>query len=258
MEVVAQTLEVGRNLHILKVNAYDDKLIELINKYLVKVCEGEDEDSADIQRVKKRLFKFISTKHENTQMGAIAEFFIHLYLNDCNYKQEFLFFNLEETSIKKGFDGLYTKEDEIYVIESKSGKEDTEDISHLGKIKEAYNDLKKYFNGTSDKGNNNPWRNAYNHASHNDIKAKDSLKKQIKTLANLYDEEIYGDIKDYNIVPCSTIFLDSEWKEGYIDDFLDSVDKLNFLIAKNSDVIILTKLKLSNFMDFLGLENNND
>jgi hypothetical protein len=256
MEVVTQSLEVGRNLHILKVHTYDEQLIELINKYLVKVCEGED--SEDIQRVKKRLLKFISTKHPNTKMGAIAEFFIHLYLNDCNYKQEFLFFNLEETSIKKGFDGLYTKDDEIYVLESKSGSEKTEDISHFGKIKEAYTDLKKYFDGSSEKGNNNPWRNAYNHASHSDIKAKDSLKKQIKKLANLYDDEVYGDIENYNIMPCSTIFLDDEWKDVFINDFLNSVDKMNFLMAKKCDVIILTKLKLSNFIDFLGLEDSND
>lgn len=256
MEVVTQTLDVGRNLHILKVNTYDDKLIELINKHLVKVCEGDDFE--DIKRVKKRLLKFILAKHENTKMGAIAEFFIHVYLNDCNYKQEFLFFNLEETSIKKGFDGLYTKADEMYVLESKSGNEKSENISHLGKIKEAYTDLRKYFDGSSEKGNNNPWRNAYNHASHSDIKAKDSLRKQIKNLANLYDEEIYGDIKDYNIIPCSTIFLDSEWTDVFVEDLLNSVDKFNFLIARNIDIIVLTKLKLSNFTDFLGLENTND
>lgn len=256
MEVVTQALEVGRNLHVLKVNIYDEKLIGLINKYLVKVCEGEDLE--DVQRVKRRLLKFISTKHENTKMGAIAEFFIHLYLNDCNYKQEFLFFNLEETSIKKGFDGVYTKGEEMYILESKSGSESTDGISHLNKIKEAYTDLRKYFDGSSDKGNNNPWRNAYNHASHSDIKAKDTLKKQIRKLANLYDDELYGDIEDYNIIPCSTIFLNNEWNDEFIDKFLSSIDQLEFLTAKNIDVIILTKLRLSNFIDFLGLENNND
>ena len=74
----------------------------------------------------------------------------------------------------------------------------------------------------------------------------------------MYDDEIYGDIENYNIMPCSTIFLDDEWKDVFINDFLNSVDKMNFLMAKKCDVIILTKLKLSNFIDFLGLEDSND
>lgn len=36
--------------------------------------------------------------------GAVAEFFVHLYLNILGLKQECLFLNLEENSIKKGFD----------------------------------------------------------------------------------------------------------------------------------------------------------
>ncbi|WP_333661754.1 hypothetical protein [Acinetobacter sp.] len=256
MDILSQELEIGKKLHILKVNTYDEKLINLINKYLVRICEGEG--SEGIVRVKKRLLGFILSKHDNTRMGAIAEFFIHLYLNDCDYKQEFLFFNLEETSIKKGFDGVYTKEDEMYILESKSGSEETEGISHINKLKDAYNDLRKYFDGTSSKGNNNPWRNAYNHASHGDIKAKDSLKKQIKTLANLYDDESYGTIEDYNIIPCSTIFLKDNWSEILIDDFLGSIDELKKFSAKKIDLIVLTKLRLMNFIEFLKSEENND
>lgn len=256
MEVFSQALDVSKDLHILKVSTYDEKLIKLIDKYLVKICEGEDSEGT--VRVKKRLLKFILSKHENTKMGAVAEFFIHLYLNDCEYKQEFLFFNLEETSIKKGFDGVYTKDDKIYIVESKSGNERTNGISHVNKLKEAYSDLKKYFDGTNSKGNNNPWRNAYNHASHGDIKAKDSLKKQIKTLANLYDDESYGDIEDYNIIPCSTIFLNNNWNEDFIVNFMESIDDLNDFSANKIDIIVLTKLKLQSFIEFLKSEENDD
>lgn len=253
METSSVEIESGKNLHILKVNLYDDKLISLINKYLVKICEGDD--SQEIIKVKKRLLKFIESKQETTKMGAIAEFFIHLYLNDSNYKQEFLFFNLEETSIKKGFDGVYTKENEMYIIESKSGDESTKTISHISKLKEAYSDLKKYFDGSSQKGNNNPWRNAYNHASHSDIKANDSLRKQIRELANLYDDSKYGTIEEYNIIPCSTIFLSNNWNEQFITDLLKSTNELKGFEAKKVDLIILTKLKILNFINFLNSEN---
>lgn len=256
MEVFSKVLDVGKYLHILKVSKYDKQLIELIDKYLVKICEGEDAEG--IKRVKKRLLKFIQSKHENTKMGAVAEFFIHLYLNDCHFKQEFLFFNLEETSIKKGFDGVYTKNEQMYILESKSGSKRTNGITHINKLKEAYNDLTKYFDGTSNKGNNNPWRNAYNHASHGDIKAKDSLKKQIRLLANLYDEESYGDILDYNIIPCSTIFLDNFWSEDYTNDLLKSINDLNYFSAKKIDLVVLTKLSLLSFIEFLELEQPND
>lgn len=253
METSSVEIESGKNLHILKVNLYDDKLISLINKYLVKICEGDD--SQEIIKVKKRLLKFIESKQETTKMGAIAEFFIHLYLNNSNYKQEFLFFNLEETSIKKGFDGVYTKENEMYIIESKSGDESTKTISHISKLKEAYSDLKKYFDGSSQKGNNNPWRNAYNHASHSDIKANDSLRKQIRELANLYDDSKYGTIEEYNIIPCSTIFLSNNWNEQFITDLLKSTNELKGFEAKKVDLIILTKLKILNFINFLNSEN---
>lgn len=253
METSSVEIESGKNLHILKVNLYDDKLISLINKYLVKICEGDD--SQEIIKVKKRLLKFIESKQETTKMGAIAEFFIHLYLNDSNYKQEFLFFNLEETSIKKGFDGVYTKENEMYIIESKSGDESTKTISHISKLKEAYSDLKKYFDGSSQKGNNNPWRNAYNHASHSDIKANDSLRKQIRELANLYDDSKYGTIEEYNIIPCSKIFLSNNWNEQFITDLLKSTNELKGFEAKKVDLIILTKLKILNFINFLNSEN---
>lgn len=253
METSSVEIESGKNLHILKVNLYDDKLISLINKYLVKICEGDN--SQEIIKVKKRLLKFIESKQETTKMGAIAEFFIHLYLNDSNYKQEFLFFNLEETSIKKGFDGVYTKENEMYIIESKSGDESTKNISHISKLKEAYSDLKKYFDGSSQKGNNNPWRNAYNHASHSDIKANDSLRKQIRELANLYDDSKYGTIEEYNIIPCSTIFLSNNWNEQFITDLLKSTNELKGFEAKKVDLIILTKLKILNFINFLNSEN---
>jgi hypothetical protein len=41
-------------------------------------------------------------------MGAVA-FMIHIYMNEVGFKQEFIFWNLEEESIKKkGFDSYYT------------------------------------------------------------------------------------------------------------------------------------------------------
>lgn len=96
-----------RTLHVIEIESIAADMKDLLDKYFVSICEG-DSDS-EISLVKQRLAKFLKTKNEETQMGAVAEFLVHLYLNQLNFKQEFLFFNLEENSIKKGFDGLFSK-----------------------------------------------------------------------------------------------------------------------------------------------------
>ena len=82
--------------------------------------------------------------------GSIAEFIVHLYLKACGFSQECLFKNLEEGSIKKGFDGYYTYSNEEWIMESKSGSIKTSGITHRAKIKEAYDDLKNKIDGESD------------------------------------------------------------------------------------------------------------
>ncbi|MFY2508239.1 hypothetical protein ACN3E9_08105 [Vibrio pectenicida] len=111
-------------------------------------------------------------------MGAISEFFVHLYLQESGYKQEFLFFNLEEGSIKKGFDGFFSKNSDTFLLESKSGSIKSKKISHKDKLKSAYSDLENYVSGKSEKGKNNPWKNAYNHASHIDVGTEKSIRKK--------------------------------------------------------------------------------
>ncbi|GAD32236.1 conserved hypothetical protein [Photobacterium leiognathi lrivu.4.1] len=76
-------------LHVIDIPVIDNKLSDCLDKYLVSICEG-DSDS-ELQLVKYRLKKFFDGKNESTKMGAVAEFFVHLYLQINGYKQEFLF-----------------------------------------------------------------------------------------------------------------------------------------------------------------------
>jgi hypothetical protein len=41
--------------------------------------------------------------------------------------------------------------------------------------------------GKSKKGRNNPWRNAYNHASHIDVGSRKPLRDKLRDIAKLYD-----------------------------------------------------------------------
>lgn len=87
-------------LHVINIESLDTKTTKYLDDFLVSICEGSSDSELDL--VKIRLRKFLEDKDTNTRMGAAAELFAHLYLRMIGYKQEFLFFNLEEGSIKKG------------------------------------------------------------------------------------------------------------------------------------------------------------
>lgn len=243
-------LDVKRALHVIEIESITENVKDLLDKYFVSICEG-DSDSK-ISLVKQRLAEFLKTKNEETQMGAVAEFFVHLYLKQLNFKQEFLFFNLEENSIKKGFDGLFSKDTETYLVESKSGSILTKNISHKRKLNNAYTDLKNYVAGKSEKGKNNPWKNAYNHACHIDVCAEKGIRNKIKMLRDMYDLGNYTEINDYRIIPCSTIFLDSEWnvKENVI--ILNDYDFLKEFKCSTLTAICISKKSLELFKQYLG------
>lgn len=123
----------------------EDKIQEQLANSVVAICEGNEE--TDLETIKIRLKDYLQPKKINQRMGAIAEFYIHLFLKSIGYKQEFLFLNLEENSIKKGFDGYYTYAEDEWILESKSGI----NITHKSKVQEAYNDLKKEIDDQGEK-----------------------------------------------------------------------------------------------------------
>lgn len=247
-----ETISVAENhtLHVISVKEIAGQTKELLDKFFVSICEGESD--SELGLVKSRLANFLKTKKEDTQMGAVAEFFVHLYLNTLEYKQEFLFFNLEEGSIKKGFDGIFSKDGQTYLVESKSGSILSHDAGHKKKLKVAYSDLRNYVSGKSEKGKNNPWKNAYNHASHCDVGAGKSIRKKIKDLRDMYDYGKYTDISEYNVVPCSTLYLASLWDDS---EQLEIIDDHKFIVdfqGLTVNAICITKTSLNNFFKYLG------
>ncbi|MGI2853440.1 hypothetical protein ACRTDR_04385 [Shewanella algae] len=126
-------------LHVFDMKVLTQEMILQINENLVSICEGDSESPVEL--VKSNFLTFLSSKDYRTRIGAVAEFFIHLYLNQLGLKQEFLFFNLEEGSIKKGFDGFFSNSKDEFLVESKSGLSSTQGISHKGKLKEAFDDI---------------------------------------------------------------------------------------------------------------------
>lgn len=246
----AQCISLGSEnyLHLINLEKIDDKLKAHIDASIVQICEGKS--STDIPTIKTRLRGYLTPKKGTTlEMGAIAEFFSHLYLKDIGFKQKFLYINLEENSIKKGFDGLYSASNEEWIYESKSGNF-TEDLCHSDKIKEGYNDIKAKLSGSV---TNNPWQNAYNHAQHGDVSSSKKLKEHLKKLANDFTNGNFKDIKDFNLIPGSTIFMLGKWKAIDATHIETKVRKLiTDFSYKKINVICMNKHSLDLFWNYLS------
>lgn len=242
------------SIHIIDIKLLSVELKAYLDNQFIYICEGNS--GSNLSEVKQVIIDFLKTKDDRTKMGATAEFFIHLYLKHIGFKQECLFLNLEERSIKKGFDGYYSINSGSttleFIMESKSGSSKTDGITHADKINEAYQDLKNNLSGKSKKSKNNPWRNAYNHASHADVGTNDNIRKKIKQLSDDYNKSIYYDIKDFNIIPSSTIFLDDIWTSKYFDNIIDSIKSLSSSFSFNKlKIICITQMSLNLFQQYL-------
>jgi len=242
-------------LHIIDIEEITLELKDLIDKELIEIYIGDLDNN--FKRVKKQLKTFFYGLDINKKMGATAEFLIHVYMRYIGFTQNCLFSNLEERSMKKGFDGYYSKGVEEWIMESKSGSILTKKkVTHLSKIKEAYNQsLKPLILGieTKNKKPNNPWANAYRHAKNTDTEKE--ILDNIRKLSQDYIDEKYADIETLNLVPSSTIFLDAKWIEYDSNSILLGIEEL----IKNDDfkfnqleIICITKKSLQLFEDYLN------
>jgi hypothetical protein len=252
------------SIYVIDIKELSGNLIKAIDNSILRIWEGRNPYGTTIQDVKLKIKNFLEKKQKedageqslklNTiYMGAVAEFFIHVFLNSIGYEQECLFKNLEERSIKKGFDGYYSHDNETWIVESKSGMSTTENISHLSKLDEAYGQLKHKITTSSEK-DNNPWENAFNHAKLAD--SNETILMQLKKYSNQFtNNQINNNIKDFNLIPCSTIFYFQDWeenKEEIIEDVKTFANKHTFskLIA-----ICINKKSANILMKYLEGEN---
>lgn len=241
-------------LAVIDITEIDSEFKEFIDSNIVSICEGNT--NGDITTVKtdlKQLFAG-STEHPKTEewiMGATAEFFMHLYIRTKGYKQEFLYRNLEEDSIKKGFDGLYSQSSVMWLMESKSGSIGTENISHKNKVKEAMKDLSDKVSGNNQ--TNNPWKNAYSHVSQIDVQASTTLRSDIKKLADDFINGNYRDISMFNTIPCGTIFLNGTWQQFDSASIKVDIESIkNRLKGQSIYVLCMTYNSTKMFIDYIN------
>lgn len=244
-------------LTVIDIEHLSDETKTVLDDNFVLICEGGS--SSSLSTVKKLVSDLFSSKRETWIMGATAEFFVHLYINLVGFKQECLFLNLEEGSIKKGFDGYYSQNGVEWLMESKSGAITTDGISHSSKIQLAMSDLEEKVTGKAkpgkDKVPNNPWRNAYSHAGQYDVGTSEKIRKNIKALSDDFTNGVYYSIEKFNTMPCGTIFLSGVWNPPEHKSVLNEIDGIAAkLKGKQIHVICVTHKSIDLFTDYIGRE----
>jgi hypothetical protein len=238
----------GNNiLYVVSIKHITAELKKYIDQKLGQLTYGDE--GGDLKRVKKRIIKFLTPKRgTDLEIGAIAEFFVHLFLYDQGLKPKFIISNLEEASLKKGFDGLYTYNNEEWLCESKSGSLTSNDVEHHTKIREAYRGLKNKLAG---RDSNNPWSNALHHAKV--AGAEKTLLKKITALSNQFEDEKFHDIDKFNIIPCATVYLDGmpdKVTPKIIEQKVKAI--LSTISYKNIRVLCITKESVKAFWTYLN------
>ena len=244
-------------LTIIDIENIDKATIAVLDEQFVLICEGNS--GSDLSTVKTRVKNLFLTKNSEWIMGAIAEFFVHLYIRLTGFKQECLFLNLEENSIKKGFDGYYSKDGLEWLMESKAGSINSKDVSHAGKVSLAMNDLSAKVSGRDKNGKkekpNNPWQEAYSHASQYDVGTATSIRKNIKELADDFTNGKFRSIEEFNTMPCGTVFLSGIWSQPDHRLIKEDVERISDkLKGKHVHVICVTHRSTELFRKYIETE----
>ena len=149
-----------------------DDLKDLIRKHLSTICHGShvsDYLENPMYNYKSTISSFLERyedKVDETKKGMIGEFLSHIIITSLfdEYAIASAFFNLEEKSIKKGFDLLLFNivDNTVWITEVKSGNlhaSKTHDQTTTILLNKAKNDLIKRL----DEQETQYWHNAINH-----------------------------------------------------------------------------------------------
>jgi hypothetical protein len=241
---------VKKEVYISKIDKISDFDDQFLMKFIVEIISGRQSDytldyilSVLIDRLEKNL-------DERKKHGYIAELLSCCILRDYGFSQEYCCENLEENSMKKGFDGLYSKEEKLYILESKSSYSfRIHGDKHATTVRKAYADINNRFTyGTT----NNPWANAVYHAKA--AKTKDTLVKQLTELSSKWQKGVFGKNEDNNIILASTIFSETIFENAlnyeYIQEIIDNHNV-------KDEIVLLNELKTSNIiLDYLKGKQN--
>lgn len=242
--------ELSDRIHLTYFNVIEnDDFDECLNQCLPSIWSGS-KDPRSLEVTKTKLSNYFDSKLNDRALicGSCAEIFLHAYLGRNGYQQACLGSNLEEGSIKKGFDGFYLKDNEYWLMESKSAI--LGNITHFEKVKEAYRDL---CNKINDFEGNDPWENALNHAIVAGVEG--SILNQIRMLSDDFTLGCIHDAGEFNMIPCGTVFINSaltiEEVEKLSNDASRYFGKRRYSAIH---IVCVSHSALAGFLRYLNLE----
>jgi len=252
------------NVAVCYIDSFSDELKEIIKIHLASICHGQAnaEELPHVYNYKSTLKEFIDRiekKSQEIQKGMIGELLVHILILESfsNFQTISPYFNMEEKSIRKGFDGLLYDNSiqEIWITEVKAGelhKNKCSDDTTKDLLGSAYNDLKKRLNNQEI----TYWRQAINSARVVINDKKDYKAAVLAILAEEIELVVQGSAKgqDNNVIFVSILFenLKNCFNESTPKSFLN--DKSKNKEFKNLIILSVQKGTYQKVIDFFKEE----
>ncbi|MFC5471580.1 Hachiman antiphage defense system protein HamA [Cohnella suwonensis] len=249
---------------ICHIDHLSNEIKEVIRNQLSAVCYGLSKAASvrktyNYKNTLKEFLKRYDSKSSDTKLGMIGELLTHILIFQffTEFNAVSPYFNLEERSIKKGFDViLYSRgKKELWITEVKSGERHQNKnagetiITLLGTAKR---DLEKRLN----ENEVTFWENAINGATTALANKKDMKDAVMDILGEIGDEvaEERAKSTDKNVILVASLFasLTDEIKEYEVNNFTGKLSKDKPF--KNVIVFSIQKATYQNVVDFLREE----
>lgn len=225
-----------------------EELKEALRNNLTRICHGVDQASRD-----RAMYKYTATlqsfwarysnKPPKTQMGMLGELLSHVVILKLfpSFDVVSPFFNMEEKSIRKGFDLLLyeSSHNEVWITEVKSGglgQGKTPCTATRDLLAKARDDLKIRLAEQEI----NHWQNAIN-AARNSIHSKADFRDSVLEILELEGDMVVGNsatAADNNVFLISALF--TEVSQRVTEEIVS-----NFTTTLSSSSIFKTVLVLS-------------
>lgn len=238
-----QSVDTTKSLYSLNVTEISDEEKHQLVEQLIDIAypNGLYQTKAEVA---KALLKFFDDKKGSTiSYGAATELLLTFVIRSMSFEQAHAFRNLEEGSIKKGFDGFYRDSNEnTWIFESKSTL--LTDANRGNTLSLAYNGLKQMLAGET---SNNPWANAYNHAL--SAQKTGSILNQIRALNQKYEQNDFLTINESNVILGSTVITDdADYLQNTLEDLRNPILKHE---SQNEIVLAMNLKSIQLLMDVL-------
>jgi hypothetical protein len=257
-------LQKDKKYAVCHIEELSEELKDLIRKNLTIICHGscaEDYKDDVLFSYQSTLSDFLeryNKKTEDTKKGMVGEFLAHILLPIIfeDYEIASAFFNLEEKSIKKGFDMVMykVKDSSTWITEVKSGNLH-KNQDHDGTISDLLDTARSDLSTRLSAGEKTYWYNAIHHVRSYLNDEKDYKKALMRVLVDKGNAAAINESesKKHSVILVSNLFepLGTKISSTPAEKFLKKIEGKYFL-----DVLVfcVQKETYSRIMDFFELE----